>query len=470
MYRGYVILAQNAVRDTINIKPQHVLKEEYEGVFVDVWYKNLSHIKGQHVYYNRCVYKVLETCLAGSEFDDSKYKLVVRNVKLLDDQNTRLEFHRAQKDDTVLNMNKLYSVIETDESMPYSINPIEDLHIDIWYPDLEYEKGQHVWHEECVYIIDDDLKSSKDFDDFKKTLVYKDIKLFADSDKNLFFIDPRKSANVLYYNKLCSLNFAQVHNYVEQACLLASSIKKFNEEANITIITDDGVLPKYQHLFEHIMPIPLEDDAVNSLWKVENRWKIYDASPYDQTIVMDADMVLLEDISHWWDYLQKYDLFFTSNVKTYRNETITSDYYRKVFTKNDLPNIYTGLHFFKKSEIAEEYYILLKNICKNWQEFYKRFLPEYTPNGLSMDVAGALAIKILDIGSIVTSPNSSITFTHMKAQLQNWQDTGNVWSLQIKPFVNDRGDLKIGNYLQNGLFHYTEEDFLQTKGIENLYE
>ena len=217
MYRGYVILAQNSVRDSINIKPQHVLKEEYEGVFVDVWYKELTHIKGQHVYYNRCVYKVLETCLAGSNFDESKYKLVVKNVKLINDQNTRLEFHRAQKDDTVLDTNKLYSVIEVDESMPYSINPIEDIHIDIWYPDLEYEQGQYVWHNDCVYIIDEELKASKNFDDFKKTLVYKDIKLFADSDKSLFFVDPRKSANVLYYNKLCALNFAQVHNYVEQA-------------------------------------------------------------------------------------------------------------------------------------------------------------------------------------------------------------------------------------------------------------
>lgn len=470
MYRGFLVLAQNSLKDASDAIPKHELKPEFEGIFVDVWYKELTHIKGQHVYYKQNVYKVQETCPANTEFETSKHLLVVKNVRLFKDQNPRLDYHRATKDDVVLSDNKLYTVIATDDNMPYNITTLDDTHIDVWYADLEYEADQYVWHDNCVYKINTSTSGTKNFADLNTKLVHQDVKLFADSDKDLFCIDPRETANVLYYNKLCILSFAKVHNYVEQACLLASSIKKYYPTANITIITDDNVPEQHKSVFEHVFPIPLGDDAVDSSWKVENRWKLYNASPYDETIVMDADMVVLEDISHWWDYLEKYDLFFTSNVKTYRNKVVKDDAYRKTFTANDLPNIYTGLHYFKKSNTAQDYYSLLKLICKNWEEFYKKFLPNHTPKWLSMDVAGALAVKILGIESQVMTKNSSITFTHMKSLLQNWRDTRSSWMLQVKPYVNDKGDLKIGNYLQHGVFHYTEEEFMDTKGLENLYE
>ena len=48
--------------------------------------------------------------------------------------------------------------------------------------------------------------------------------------------------------------------------------------------------------FDQIIPIPFGDAADDSEWKVENRWKIYHASPYDETIVMDTDMLVLQNI------------------------------------------------------------------------------------------------------------------------------------------------------------------------------
>jgi len=259
-------------------------------------------------------------------------------------------------------------------------------------------------------------------------------------------------------------------DYVSQAYLLASTLKKHNPSQNISLVTDTIVSDNVSSIFDKCIQIPGTDDAQDSKWKVENRWKLYQCSPYNETIVMDADMLVLEDISRWWSYLNKYNLFFTSNVKTYRNKVVDNNSYRKAFTENSLPNVYTGLHYFKKSDLASQFYNLLEIVCNNWQEFYSQHLPKHTPSVLSIDVAAAIVVKILDIESKVTTPNSSVTFTHMKPLIQNWITHPGSWQDAVCPYINKKGELKLGNILQRGVFHYTENSFMNTPGIENLYD
>ena len=134
-------------------------------------------------------------------------------------------------------------------------------------------------------------------------------------------------------------------NYVEQACLLAMSLAVTNSGTKISVVTNDTVPDEYNSLFDQIIPIPFTDDASTSDWKIENRWKLYHASPYDQTMILDTDMLILQDISTWWEFLSNYQIFFTSKVYTYRGEIVSNDYYRKAFTANNLPNLYSGLHY-----------------------------------------------------------------------------------------------------------------------------
>jgi len=89
-------------------------------------------------------------------------------------------------------------------------------------------------------------------------------------------------------------------DYVRQAYALALSIHKFNNDQKVTIITNDIVPEKYKSVFDQIVPIPWTDQAEGKDWKIENRWKVYHASPYEYTIVMDADMIVTHNIEHWW--------------------------------------------------------------------------------------------------------------------------------------------------------------------------
>ena len=261
-------------------------------------------------------------------------------------------------------------------------------------------------------------------------------------------------------------------DYVRQACLAAMSIHATNKNASICLITNDPVPARYKNLFDHIVEIPWGDHAEEEDWKISNRWKIYHAIPYNETVVIDTDMLILQDISSWFDFLRNYDLFYTSNVLTYRGEVVSKNYYRKAFTKYNLPNLYSGFHWFKKSDQAHEFYTWLEMITNNWQQFYKEFAGGKTYQKVcSMDLSAAISAKIMGIETAITNPKVLYpSFVHMKPKIQNWSNNfADRWQDRVGVYMDTDLQLKIGNYKQNGIFHYTEKDFLNNH-IMTIYE
>lgn len=257
-------------------------------------------------------------------------------------------------------------------------------------------------------------------------------------------------------------------NYVEQAALLAMSLHAY-KNANISLITNDQVPEEYVKLFDKIIPIPFDDSADDSDWKIENRWKIYHATPYDETIVLDTDMLVLQNLDVWWNFLSNYDLFFTSNVLTYRGELSDTSYYRRTFVENNLPNLFSGLHYFKKCKFAQEFYTWLELVVNNWETFYEQHLQGNSrPDHMSIDVCAAIVTKILDCESDITNKISKFpSFTHMKSYCQGWNNVQSSWQDQVGVYISKDGSIKIGNYTQTGILHYTEKDFVQnTPAIE----
>lgn len=259
-------------------------------------------------------------------------------------------------------------------------------------------------------------------------------------------------------------------DYVRQAYALALSIKLTQKTvSNISIITNDPVPDNYKQVFDQVIDIPWGDASEGSRFKVENRWKIYHASPYEQTIVLDTDMLVLDDLSSFWNTFENYDVYYTSKVYDYRSKLVTSDYYRKAFTANNLPSIYSGLHFFKKSEFAQEFYSWVELITNNWEMFYGHFVSEYYPDRASMDITAALAARIMDAEYKITNyKHDPVTFTHMKSRIQSWSEPTDSWMQSVAVYFDKDCNLKIGNFQQQGVFHYTEKDFLTDKMIEKL--
>ena len=266
----------------------------------------------------------------------------------------------------------------------------------------------------------------------------------------------------------------ETDNYLRMAYALALSIKNTQTTVNqVCIATDidiNNIPEHYKSVFDHIVSIPWTDHAATSDWKIENKWKYYYMTPFDETVILDADMVFTSDVGYWWDILSTKDICITNKPITYRGDVITSTKYRTVFESNNLPNVYTAFMYFKKNEKVAELFTLLEIIFNNWEKFYYEYLDENRPKHLSGDVAYALAIKLLGIEGDCFSDTEIPTFVHMKSYLQgiNEKFISEDWTQSIPTYFLDDGSVVIGNYRQTMPFHYHVKNWLTDEILSAL--
>lgn len=271
---------------------------------------------------------------------------------------------------------------------------------------------------------------------------------------------------------------AQGEKYQRLAYAMALSLKLSQKEHSglsigVTKKELKKVPKKYKAVFDQVVEIPWDDHAKNSEWKLENEWKAIHMTPYDETIKLDADMFFPRDISGWWTALERSEGVFATKAHTYSGELITSDFYRKTFTESKLPNIYTAMFYFKKTEVNYELFRTAEFVFNNWERCFYEFLgSEHRPTYFSTDVAFAIAAKIMDYEQYNQLPHTGVpTFVHMKSQLQGWIDNEYMkedWTKMIPYSFNNDCDLKLGNYLQTLPVHYHVKEFMTDKMIEQM--
>jgi len=266
------------------------------------------------------------------------------------------------------------------------------------------------------------------------------------------------------------LIYAEGADYVQQAYALALSIKYSQPTINsVSLLTQDPVPEKYQKVFDQIIPIPWYEQE-GGKYSAEHRWKVYHATPYDETIVLDADMLVLEDIAQWWDYCSNYNVKFCNRIQNYKLETVVDTVNRRAFIANNLSSPYYALHYFKKSDKALEFYRTLEFVCNNWEWCWTKFAPKEYQKWLSMDLATAITIEILLAHEQVFDYNSPLEFIHMKPGIQNWHPVPDTWQDTVTHILNSRGELIVGNILQSKIFHYVEPSFITDKLLTRLEE
>ena len=258
-------------------------------------------------------------------------------------------------------------------------------------------------------------------------------------------------------------------NYLRMAYALALSLKVTQPKYDklTVIVSPDTLIPDiYKEIFDQIIEIHANDNlAAEHKWKLHNEYKAFHLSPYDETIKLAADMLFFSDITEWWELFKPFDFHAATQVRSHRGDIITSDYYRKTFTSNKLPNVYSDFTYFNKTHAPMEIFNLMEKIFRDWETFYMQFLDASRPTYVSTDIVYALALKLLDYNLVdISLP----TFTHMKPYLL---DIGRVdyWSEHIRMDINSNCECKIGNYRQHFPLHYFEK-WVLTEDIIEKYE
>jgi hypothetical protein len=216
-------------------------------------------------------------------------------------------------------------------------------------------------------------------------------------------------------------------DYVKCAAALAKSIKQVMPKESVTLVTTDLVYNDHMKYFDHIVEFPYGDLDKDGDWRLINDWQVYEASPYEYTIKLEADMVIPKDITYWWDVLKERDLVVATTIRNFKQEISDVRVYRRFVDDNNLPDCYNAITYFKKSELAKKFFFIVKDVFENWEQ-YRAILKCKTDELVTTDWAYAIASHILGIETTTLPAFTDMSMVHMKQFIngtytEDWTDT-----------------------------------------------
>jgi hypothetical protein len=197
-------------------------------------------------------------------------------------------------------------------------------------------------------------------------------------------------------------------SYTKCAETLRKSILRVIPDTNVTIITT-AMLP------------------YGDLGGFANDWQVYEASPYDYTIKLEADMYIPRNIDHWWDVFKNRDVVVSSTIRNFMQEISDVRVYRRFIDDNNLPDVYNAITYFKKSDVANQFFSIVKDIFENWDE-YKKILKCNQTELVTTDWVYSIACHIMGVEKTTMPTFTEMSMVHMKAFVnnnvtENWTDT-----------------------------------------------
>ena len=243
-------------------------------------------------------------------------------------------------------------------------------------------------------------------------------------------------------------------NYVDCATTLAISLKNAMPNVSVSIITNDVV---NTNCFDNVIPLPYNDLAPDSDWKLINDWQVYEASPYEYTIKLEADMYIPVDIEYWFDILQHRDICVCNTIRDYKGKVSDVSVYRKFIIDNRLPNVYNAITYFKKSNTAKLFFSIVRDVFENWER-YSNTLVCNNDEFVTTDWAYSIACHIMG-EEITTMPNlPQFSMVHMKQWINN--TISEDWTKELVCEFTD--NLRIQTFPQRYPVHYYIKDFSKT--------
>ena len=250
--------------------------------------------------------------------------------------------------------------------------------------------------------------------------------------------------------------------YIDCARALAKSIRYWQPHSKICLIANTD----YQHeVFDYVVGLPHGDFSEQYQSRYANDWQVFWASPFRQTIKLEADMVLTGSIDHWWTMLEKRDVVIAKGCKNFYGQPSTNRYYRRIFDHNSLPDVYNAITYWRVSKLAQDFFSQVGNIFAQWDQ-YRRCLKYADKNvEADTDLVYALAAKLIGTEN-VTLPDvcDYPGFVHLKPEHNHC--TTNCVDQLIWEF--DQGMLKLNTVMQQYPVHYHKKSFY--KHVETHYD
>ena len=248
----------------------------YAGADVYIYISGFRYKKGTLVYYKNNIYKALKDCPKLGGWHDNNFELYLEDVKLV---------------------NKPQAVIKT-SSIEYIDEFVDIPKIDVWYKELPYKKGQHVWINKNVYRIEKDTTENSLFDYTNNKLIVSNVKLFADENNDLDF-DKTITVGDLILN----------NNKIQRAELVKFAIETQKEHDDNLFYINNNTLINYntKKSFWHGLDLTKKENFV-----VE---QTYDLEISDPEKIESGQLCIIGNSIYLAKIDHSFDLIISQNLK-----------------------------------------------------------------------------------------------------------------------------------------------------------
>ena len=260
-------------------------------------------------------------------------------------------------------------------------------------------------------------------------------------------------------------------DYLRLAYLQALNVKATHPGAKYAVIVDQPtaklLTTKTNKIFDYVLVLD-QDNSEHSDWKLGNEYKVFELSPFKETIKIESDLLFTRNIDHWLNAFRLKDVVLCTGCKTYRQEMATARLYRKFFDDNNLPDTYQGLMYFRYSQTASNFFLTAQRIYRNWDYLKTNVLKNCREDTPSTDVLYALTAKVVGVEHCTLPSMDFLNFVHLKPGINGWGNTDRSWR-EIVNYEQEGDMIRVFNINQYNPVHYYDKTFA-TERLIDYYE
>jgi hypothetical protein len=246
-------------------------------------------------------------------------------------------------------------------------------------------------------------------------------------------------------------------DYVNIADTNAKLITKYLN-LPVTLITDDPTLPKFN--YDKIIKIELNTnqnfrltkDRGTISWNNYDRFIAYDLTPYDETLVLDADYMIFDS-----NLLKLFEIDFDYKVQ-YNVITPNGPAYNKMGPLA-LDQVWATIFIFRKTATSEQFFKLISRIQENYD--YYRALFSIRDGNFRNDFAFSIANII--INGYAVDPTKNLPWATFTIE-----DDINRIELNNNTFIIRHKESAVVTPVQN--IHFMDKRFLLEEQFQNFVE
>ena len=245
-------------------------------------------------------------------------------------------------------------------------------------------------------------------------------------------------------------------NYVGIADNAARLIKRYLN-LPVTLVTDAVASPKFAYDVVHIVDTKDSNfrsnlDDVQVQWKNFDRYLAYQFSPYEETILLDTDYLVLDD-----SLLKLFETDFDYKLMHHNRDTNGPSF--ESMGTTSLPFVWATVVLFRKTDRAKMLFDMVGRIQRNYHYYCQLY--NISAGNYRNDYAFAIANTVLSGYSLNEDQGIPWIMLTVEQRVESIHTKGSLLAVRMK-------DKAIVIPKQN--VHVMDKDYLQSKSFELFVE